>query len=125
MKYLILAYEEEAALQRLSQDEWAALRRETLAYVAELEEQGRLLGAEPLQSARNAVTLQVRGGTLALSDGPFAETKEQLGGYFLIEAKDLNEAIQIASRLPSARLGTIEVRPVEQGLPVAGRYPPR
>src|SRR5690606_659351 len=124
MKYLCLAYEEEDALNRLSKDEWSALRRETLDYVDELKSQGRLLRAEPLKSAQTAVTLQVRAGNLSLSDGPFAETKEQIGGFFLIEAKDLNEAIQIASRWPSARLGTIEVRPVEQGLGEEGRYAP-
>lgn len=124
MKYLCLAYEEEDVLNRLSREEWAELRRETLDYVAELEAQGRLIRAEPLKSARDAVTLQVRTGKLSLSDGPFAETKEQIGGFFLIEAKDLNEAIQVASRWPSARLGTIEVRPVEQGLGEEGRYAP-
>ena len=124
MKYLCLIYEEESALNRLAKDEWAALRRETLDYVEAVESQGRLLRAEPLKSATTALTLQVRGGKLSLSDGPFAETKEQIGGFFLIEAKDLNEAIQIASRWPSARLGTIEVRPVEQELREEGRYEP-
>jgi hypothetical protein len=124
MKYLCLAYEEEAALNRLSKDEWSELRRETIDYVEALRSQGRLLRAEPLKSARTAVTLQVRAGELSVSDGPFAETKEQIGGFFLIEAKDLNEAIQVASRWPSARLGTIEVRPVEQGLAEEGRYEP-
>jgi len=124
MKYLCLAYEEEAVLAGLSNDQWLALRRETLEYLADLAAQGRLLGAEPLKSARHAVTLQVRGGKLSVSDGPFAETKEQIGGYFLIDARDLNEAIQIAARWPSARLGTIEVRAVEQGLGEDGRYPP-
>src|SRR5690606_24611548 len=124
MKYLCLAYEEEDVLNRLSKEEWTALRRETLEYVEELKAQGRLLGTEPLKSAGTAVTLRVRGGHTSLSDGPFAETKEQIGGFFLIEAKDLNEAIQVASRWPSARLGTIEVRPVEQGLREEGRYAP-
>ena len=123
MKYLCLAYEEESVLDGLSKDEWTALRRETLEYLDTLRSQGRLLAAEPLKSARNAVTLHVRGGRLSVSDGPFAETKEQIGGYFLIEAKDLNDAIQIASRWPSARLGTIEVRPVEPALGDDSRYP--
>ena len=124
MKYLCLAYEEEAVLNRLSKNEWLELRRETIDYVEALRSQGRLIRTEPLKSARTAVTLQVRRGELSVSDGPFAETKEQIGGFFLIEAKDLNEAIQVAARWPSARLGTIEVRPVEQGLGEEGRYEP-
>jgi hypothetical protein len=75
-----------------------------------------------LQSARTAATLQVRNGKLAVTDGPFAETKEQLGGFFLIDARDLNEAIGLASKWPSARLGTIEVRPVEEELGPDKRY---
>jgi len=123
MKYLCLAYEEESVLNALSKEEWDALRRETLDFLDELKARGYLLAAEPLKSAASAVTLKVRGGRLSVSDGPFAETKEQIGGYFLIEAKDLNDAIQIASHWPSARIGVIEVRPVEAGLPVETRYP--
>ncbi len=124
MKYLCLAYEEEAKLNALSRGEWNELRRETLEYVEVLRESGYLVAAEPLQSARTAVSLRVRGGGLSATDGPFAETKEQLGGFFLIEARDLNEAIQVASRWPSARIGTIEVRPVEAELREEGRYDP-
>jgi len=124
MKYLCLVYEKEETLNGLSRDEWAALRRETLGFLDDLAAQGRLVGAEALQSARNAVTLRVRSRKLTVLDGPFAETKEQIGGYFLIEAKDLNEAIQIASRWPGARLGTLEIRPVEPVLRDDGRYLP-
>lgn len=124
MKYLCLAYEEERTLNELSPSEWRALRQETLDYVQALRDSGQLLATEPLQSARTAVTVRVRDGRTTTTDGPFAETKEQLGGYFLIEAKDLNDAIRIASRWPSARLGTIEVRPVEPGLREDGRYRP-
>jgi len=124
MKYLCLAYEEELKLNRLSSDEWDALRRETLDYVQALRESGHLLTAEPLQSVETAVTVRIRGGKLSLTDGPFAETKEQLGGLFLIDAKDLNEAIHIASKWPSARFGSIEVRPVESELRAEGRYAP-
>ena len=102
--------------------EWDGLREETLSYVEALTRSGHLLDARPLQSATTAVTLKQRGGALTVTDGPFAETKEQLGGYFLIEARDLNEAIQIAARWPGARYGYIEVRPVEDGLPLDGRY---
>lgn len=122
MKYLCLAWEEEAQLNALSREEWDVLRRETLDYVASLEESGHLLVTEALQSARNGVSLKVRNGMLATTDGPFTETKEQLGGIFLLEAADLNEAIQIAARWPSAQIGTIEVRPVEVELRDEGRY---
>ena len=122
MKYLCLAYEREADLLSLPAAEWEALRQETLAYVEELRRGGRLLAAEPLQSVRTAVTVRVRNGKVAATDGPFAETKEQLGGFFLIEAADLSEAVRIASRWPSARLGSIEVRPLEPALRKEGRY---
>jgi hypothetical protein len=122
MTYLCLAYEEEAKLSALSREEWDALRDETLAYVENLRDTGRLLHAEPLQSARTAVTVRVRNQRLSTIDGPFAETKEQLGGFFVIEARDLNDAIQVAAKWPSARIGTIEVRPVENGLPQEARY---
>jgi hypothetical protein len=122
MKYLCLAYEEESSLNALSRTEWDALRGETLSYLEELRMRGHLLSADPLQSARTATTLRVRGGRVSLTDGPFAETKEQLGGFFLINARDLNEAIQVASRWPSARLGSIEVRPIEEELREESRY---
>ena len=122
MKYLCLAYEEEGKLHALSRPEWDALRRETLDYVESLRASGRLILAEPLQSARTAMTVRVRNRQVAATDGPFAETKEQLGGIFLIEARDLNDAIQIAAQWPSARFGSIEVRPLEVGLPEDSRY---
>jgi len=123
-RYLCLAYEEEARLDALSPSEWASLRNATLAYVNELDRKGHLVSTHPLQSASTAVTVRVRQGRLSTTDGPFAETKEQLGGYFLIEAADLNEAIQIAASWPSARLGSIEVRPIEPALKLSGRYAP-
>jgi hypothetical protein len=122
MKYLCLAYEEEQKLNDLSRAEWDALRGETLRYVEELRNSGHLLATHALQSARTAKTVQVRGGKLSTTDGPFAETKEQLGGFFLIDARDLNEAVDIASKWPSARLGSIEVRPIEEVLKPEGRY---
>jgi hypothetical protein len=124
MKYLCLAYEAEATLNAMSRSEWDELRRETLDYVDTLKRCGHFVSAEPLQSVRTSVTVRVRNGKLDLTDGPFAETKEQLGGFFLVEARDLNEAIQIAAHWPSARFGTIEVRPVEDGLREEGRYQP-
>lgn len=122
MKYLCLAYEEERALNDISRAEWTALRAETLEYVESLRENGHLVTAEALQSARTAATVRVRSGKLSTTDGPFAETREQLGGIFLIEARDMNEAIQIAARWPSARLGSIEVRPIEPELREDSRY---
>jgi hypothetical protein len=122
MKYLCLAYEEEAKLNALSRSEWDALRDETLAYVDDLRRRNLLIEAQPLQSARTATTVQMRNGKPRVTDGPFAETKEQLGGFFMIEAKDLDEAIRVASQWPSARIGTIEVRPVEEALKLERRY---
>jgi len=122
VKYLCLAYEEEGTLDALSHDEWDALRAETLDYVEELRRSGRLILTHALQSVRTATTVRVRQGRLATTDGPFAETKETLGGFFLIEARDLNEAIQVASKWPSARFGSIEVRPIEEALRPESRY---
>ena len=124
MKYLCLAYEEESKLNALSRSQWDLLRRETLDYVEELKQGGYLLSAEPLQSTRTAATVRMRNGRLSVTDGPFAETRETLGGFFLVDARDLNEVIRIASRWPSARLGSIEVRPVEAELREERRYGP-
>lgn len=122
MKYICLAYEEEEKLNAMSRNEWDALRTETLGYIEELRNNGRLIAAEPLQSVHTAATVRVRGGKLSITDGPFAETKESLGGFFMINARDLNEAIQVASKWPSARLGSIEIRPIEDGLKEESRY---
>jgi hypothetical protein len=122
MKYLCLAYDQEKDLNSLSQSEWDGLRKETLDYVDTLRESGQLISTHALQSATTATTLRVRNGKLSATDGPFAETKEQLGGYFLIEARDLNDAIRIASNWPSARIGGIEVRPIEEELRKDRRY---
>ena len=122
MKYLCLAYEEEKNLNALSKAEWDVLRNETLAYVDELLKKGHLIAAEALQSVQTATTVRVRGGKTSVTDGPFAETKETLGGFFLINARDLNEAIRVVSKWPSARLGSIEVRPIEEKLREESRY---
>jgi hypothetical protein len=122
MKFLCLAYEEERALNALSESEWHVLRRETLDYVDRLQKSGRLILAHPLQSATTASTLRVRSGKLSVIDGPFAETKEQIGGFFLIEAGGFDEAVQIAAQWPSARIGSVEVRPVEEELRMDRRY---
>jgi hypothetical protein len=122
MKYLCLAYEEEKRLNTLSRSEWNSLRSETLAYVEELRKNGRLIVTHALQSVQTSSTVRIRNGKLSVTDGPFAETKETLGGFFLINASDLNDAIQVASRWPSARLGSIEVRPIEEELSLESRY---
>jgi hypothetical protein len=85
---------------------------EYAAFKNDIRKSGHLLGCNPLQPSHTATMVRVRNGRLTTTDGPFAETKEQLGGYFLIEAGDLNDAIQVASRIPSARTGSIEVRPI-------------
>lgn len=124
MKYLCLAYEEEAKLNALSRGQWTELRAETLSYLEELRGRGHILSAEALQSVRTAATVRVRAGDVSITDGPFAETKEQLGGFFLVTARDLNEVIQVASKWLSARLGSIEVRPIEEELRAENRYGP-
>jgi len=97
-----------------------------MAYVDQMRQRGQLVATEPLESVQTATTVRMRDGQLLTTDGPFAETKEQLGGFFLIEAKDLDEAIAIAAEWPSARIGSIEVRPVLDELKPGGRYaPPR
>jgi hypothetical protein len=122
MRFLCLAYEEEERFGEMSRGEWDALRTETLAYVDALRKSGRLIATEPLQSARATATVRVRNGAASVLDGPYPDTKEQLGGYFVIEARDMREAIEVASRWPSARLGSIAVRPIEEGLPEETRY---
>ncbi|MFC3284572.1 YciI family protein [Litchfieldella rifensis] len=122
MKYLCLAYEEERKLNDLSQSEWEALRKETLDYVDALRKSGHLIMTQALQSATRATTLRVRNGKLSATDGPFAETKEQIGGFFLIEAEGFDEAARIAAEWPSARIGSIEVRPIEEELSHDRRY---
>ena len=105
MKYLCLVY--------LSKENWNACPDSKCFDFAEgLHKSGRLLAAEPLQPVETATTVRVRNGQVTMTDGPFAETKEQLAGFYLIDARDLNEAVQVASRIPPAHNGSIEVRPV-------------
>ena len=107
MKYLCLVYLDEA--------NWSACPdANCAAYAAGLHEKGKLLAAEPLHPVGSATTVRVRNGSVSVTDGPFAETKEMLAGFYLIDAKDLNEAIRIASEIPPAKNGSIEVRPVRQ-----------
>ncbi len=96
----------------MSERDLGAFMGECGAWVEELEEGGRHVSSLGLQSVRTATTVRQRGGKVSLTDGPFAETKEQLGGFTLLDARDLNEALQMAARLPAARIGSVEVRPV-------------
>ena len=112
MKYLILCCHEGKKLDSMPKSECDALMEETVSYCETLKKSGHLLEVEQLESIQTAVTVRTQNGKLAVTDGPFAETKEQLGGFFLIDARDLNEAIQVASKFPSVRFGTMEVRPV-------------
>jgi hypothetical protein len=112
MQYLCLVYADEARLAAMAQPEVDALIDETNANNEELRASGHLLLAQALEQVDGAVTVRVRDGRLSATAGPFAETVEQLGGFLLVEARDLNEAIRIAGRIPSARVGSVEVRPV-------------
>jgi hypothetical protein len=112
MRYLCLVYADEATLNAMPQEEVDALVDETLATNEELAAAGQLVLAEALEQVDAATTVRVRDRRLSATDGPFAETREQLGGFVLVEARDLNEAIRIAGRIPAARVGSVEVRPV-------------
>lgn len=112
MKYLCQVWFESAQLEAMSAEDKEKLDKESLAYDEHLTQSGHMIVAEALQSPRSAVTVRMRGDTISTTDGPYAETKEQLGGFILIEAKDLNEAIRIAAGIPLAKMGSIEVRPI-------------
>ena len=114
MKYLCLVYHEEAKLDALSDVEYEAFMEEDLDYREELRKNGHYLAASPLQPDDSATTIRVRHGKLAITNGPNAETKEQLGGFYLIDATDLNDAIRLAAKMPPARLGSVEVRPIKE-----------
>ena len=114
MKYLCLMYHDEAVLNAMPPDEYDRLVQEALAEIEALRAGGQYLSGYVLEPVSTATTIQVRNGKLSATDGPFAETKEQLGGYLLVDARDLNEAMRIASRYGSARFGRVEIRPVRE-----------
>jgi hypothetical protein len=114
MKYLLLIYGNEGDFAGMSEAEQGEIFGEYMAYSSGIKKSGNYLGGEALQPVATATTVRLKNGKPLTTDGPFAETKEQLGGYFLIEAADLNEALQVASRIPSARVGSVEVRPLHE-----------
>ena len=114
MRYLCLVYCEDATFAAMTADEKRTLDRDLLAYDRELERQGHFVTADALKPVTEAVTVRVREGRMSMTDGPFAETKEHLGGFILIEARDMNEAIRAAAGIPIAKLGSIEVRPIQK-----------
>ncbi|WP_046120498.1 YciI family protein [Ensifer aridi] len=112
MKYLCLVWCEEGKFEALSNEEREQLDRDSMGYDQELARSGHMIATEALQSPANSVVVRVRHSEISVTDGPFAEAKEQLAGFILIEARDLNEAIRVAAGIPLAKLGSIEVRPV-------------
>jgi hypothetical protein len=112
MKYLCLIYDDEKKWAEMPKAELESIFAEYGAFTQDITKSGHYLGGNPLQPTHTATTVRIRNGKVSTTDGPFAETKEQLGGYYLVEAKDLNEAMQLAARIPSVRYGSIEVRPV-------------
>jgi hypothetical protein len=114
MQYLLLIYNDENRIKNATPSDQTQMMNEYRAYTASIVDSGHMRGGNALQIASTATTVRVRDGKTLTTDGPFVETKEQLGGYYLVEARDLDEAIKLAARIPGARLGAIEVRPVMQ-----------
>jgi hypothetical protein len=112
MNYLLLIYGNEAEFMALGEDKLKKMSDEYTEFTKSIVQAGNFKAGDRLKPASTASTVRVRNGKTAITDGPFAETREQLGGYYLIEAKNLDEATAIASRIPGARLGSIEVRPI-------------
>ena len=114
MRYLCLIYDDEKTWENMSQAEQQKGLAAYYAFEDSIRKSGHYRAGEALQQIKTATTVRTRNGKLSTTDGPYAETKEQLGGFYLIEAKDLNDAIQVASRIPSAQWGAIEVRPIQE-----------
>lgn len=114
MKYLCLVYLEEKVLNAMAKPERQLLSDESIAFCNELQNKGQLIAASPLHPIETATTVRVRNGKTSATDGPFAETKEQLGGFLAIDVRDLNDAIRVAAHFPAARYGSIEVRPMKE-----------
>lgn len=114
MKFICLGYRSESQWDEMSDSDRTTLMEQCFAYDDELRRGGNFLGGEALQSVRNAATLRYRQGKVAVTDGPYAETKEQLGRFLVLEARDLNHAIQLMSKHPGVRFGPFEIRPVDE-----------
>ena len=112
MKYMLLIYDDERVWERMSETERHRLFGEYMQFTEQIKTTGQYIAGAPLQPVATATSVRVRDGQQLITDGPFAETREQLGGYYLVDARNLDEAIVLAARIPSAKLGTIEVRPV-------------
>ena len=119
MKYILLIYDEEQKWGTMSQAEQQAMMMEYRKFSEEIKASGHYVSGSQLAPISSATSVRLRDGKRLVTDGPFAETREQLGGYYLVQAADLDEATSLASRIPSARLGTIEVRPLIEGPPPA------
>jgi hypothetical protein len=113
MKYLCLIYGDESQMPAPTRDRPMTMMAEYHAFTEDIRKSGHLLAGEALQRTATATTVRIRSGNVSMTDGPFAETKEQLGGFYMIEAADLNEAVAIAARIPGAKTGSVEVRPVQ------------
>jgi hypothetical protein len=112
MQYILLIYENEAEQKARSEEESKRIFGEYMAFTGAIKQSGHMRGGEPLQPTSTATSVRVKGGKTVRTDGPFAETREQLGGFYVIEAKDLDEAVGIAARIPGAKTGCVEVRPI-------------
>jgi hypothetical protein len=112
MQYLLLIYEDEKAWDLLSEAERGKILGEYMTFTADIKKSGHLVAGDALQPVHTATTVRSREGKIIKTDGPFAETREQLGGYYLVEAKDLDEACALGARIPASRSGSIEVRPI-------------
>ncbi len=113
MRYMFLIYLDDAKFEGMSQKELDGFGNAMLDYDEELTRSGHYIVSEPLKSPSEAITVRKWDGTLSATDGPFMETKEHLSGFFLVEARDLNEAVQLASRMPLATMGSVEIRPLD------------
>lgn len=122
MKYVCLVYYAEAEVEQMSPEEWLALNHECVAYGEDIAASGHRLGGSALEPTTTAVTVRVRDGRTTVTDGRFAETREQLAGFYLLEARDIDDAIRTAARIPPARLGSVEIRAVRE-LPVPPGQP--
>jgi hypothetical protein len=114
MKYLLIAFQDQEKLDAYSDAEFGQIMERVQIYLEDLQDHGNFVDASRLQPASSGAVIKVRGGQMSITDGPFIETREQIAGYYLIEANDLNDAIRIASKSPSAHLGTVEVRPLKE-----------